>query len=132
MRYIEALHHVGLPTSDMKGTVAFYESLGGRVVFEKDDVEAGQPILVKHIDFHGVLLECYERVETAGCPGAVDHLAFRVSDIDAMYAECKAKGFRLFEDCAEEIGFSTYWPRGTRWFIVIGPNGEKIEFCSEG
>ena len=132
MKNIQALHHVGLPTSDMKGTVEFYTSLGGRVVFEKDDVEAGKPILVKHIDFHGLLLECYERDVTAQCPGAFDHLAVRVEDIDGMYALCKEKGYQLFEDCAEEIGFSTYWPRGTRWFILIGPNGEKVEFCAEG
>ena len=132
MQYIEALHHVGLPTANMKATVEFYGSLGGKVVFEKDDVEAGQPIQVKHINFHGVLLECYERTETAQCPGAVDHLAFKVHDIDEMYALCKEKGFTLFEDCADAIGHSTYWPKGTRWFIVIGPNAEMIEFCTEG
>ncbi len=129
--FVEGLHHVGIPTCDMAGTVRFYTDLGGEIIFEKDDVDEGRPIQVKLFRFHGMLIECYERATTAGVAGAVDHLAFQVHDIERMYALCKEKGYRLMEDCAEQIGYSTYWPRGAQWFIVYGPNGEKIEFCRE-
>ncbi len=33
------------------------------------------------------------------------------------------------EECRDEPGASNYWPKALRWFIVYGPNEEKIEFC---
>ena len=130
--YIEGLHHVGMPTTDMAATVEFYQAFGGKVVFEKEDVDEGRPIQVKLIDFCGTIIECYERSATPRYVGAVDHLAFKVHDIEEMYQVCKEKGYRFMEDCAEKLGLSTYWPSATKWFIVYGPNEEKIEFCTEG
>ncbi len=132
MKYVKHLHHVGMPTENMQGTVDFYTSLGGKVIFEKQDVDEGRPIQVKLIDFHGVVIECYERLSTPKCIGAIDHLAFCVENIDEMYEICRAKGYRMMEDCADQIGVSTYWPKNTKWFIVYGANEEKIEFCQEG
>lgn len=128
---VECLHHIGFPTKDVEATVRFYSDFGGKVVFAKEDVDAGKPIQVRLIDFHGTLIECYERSEIPACVGAIDHLAFKTNDIEAMYAICKEKGYRFMEDCAKQIGLSTYWPNNARWFIVYGPNEEKIEFCTE-
>lgn len=129
--HIAGLHHVGFPTTDMQATVEFYEAFGGKVVFEKMDEDAGKPIQVKIIDFHGTLIECYERSATEKRVGAIDHLAFRAENLDEMYAICKEKGYRFMEDCAESIGRSSYWPKPLKWFIVYGANEEKIEFCQE-
>ncbi|NLF26979.1 MAG: hypothetical protein GX592_03700 [Clostridiales bacterium] len=131
MKIAAKLHHIGFPTTDMEATVGFYESLGGKVVFEKADVDEGRPIQVKIIDFHGALIECYERRESPMRAGAIDHLAFSVGDVDGLYKICKERGYRFMDECAGDVGNSTYWPKPLKWFIVCGPNEEKIEFCRE-
>ena len=130
--FVKGLHHVGMPTADMNATVAFYQSFGAKIVYEKKDEFEGRPIRVVLLGFGGMLIECYERPATEKCVGAIDHLAFEVEHVEEMYSLCKEKGYRLMADCAQQIGESTYWPEGARWFIVYGPNEEKIEFCREG
>ena len=127
---LTGFHHIGLPTTDMDGTIKFYESLGGQVVMEKDDVDEGRPIRVVHILLSTLKLELFERLESAGVPGAFDHIAIEVSDVDAAYAKCKAMGMRFMVD---GVSSSTYWPpENLRWFIVYGVNGEKVEFAQKG
>ncbi len=65
---------------------------------------------------------------TAGQPGAIDHIAFQVTGIEELYRKAREGGYTLMEDCAERVQPTTYWPQDIRWFIVIGPNGEKVEF----
>ncbi len=129
--FIEGLHHIGMPTTDMDVTLRFYTDFGGKVIFEKEDVDNGEPIRICLIDFFGTVIECYERTVTPKCVGAVDHVAFKIHDIDTMYSICKENGYRFMEDCAKTVGSSSYWPKAVRWFIVYGPNEEKIEFCME-
>ncbi len=81
------------------------------------------------MDLAGTVIECYDAPVTAMAPGAMDHIAFEVKDVEAMYRACKEKGYRLMEECRDEPGASNYWPKALRWFIVYGPNEEKIEFC---
>ncbi len=127
---LTGFHHIGLPTADMDGTIRFYESLGGQVVMEKQDVDEGRPIRVVHILLSTLKLELYERLETAGVPGAFDHIAIEVSDVDAAFTKCKAMGMRFMEDA---VNTSSYWPpHNLRWFIVYGVNGEKVEFAQKG
>lgn len=127
--FVKGLHHTGIPVKDMDATIEFYESLGASVYSSKKDIEGGAPIRVVIFEFGGIYIETYERKVTAGKEGAIDHLAFRVSNIDEMYRLAKEKGYHLMSDCSKEIQSTTYWPGKIRWFIIIGPNGEKIEFC---
>lgn len=127
--FVKGLHHVGIPVKDMDETIKFYRSLGAAVYSEKEDVDEGEPIRVVIFEFCGIYIETYERKITAGKEGAIDHLAFQVSNIDEMYQRAKDKGYKLMSDCSENIQPTTYWPGKIRWFIIIGPNGEKLEFC---
>lgn len=127
--FVKGLHHVGIPVKDMDATVEFYESLGATVYFSKEDTEEGEPIRVVIFEFGGIYIETYERKVTAEKEGAIDHLAFQVSNIDEIYQLAKDRGYTLMSDCSESIQPTTYWPGKVRWFIIIGPNGEKLEFC---
>ena len=129
MANIKGLHHVGLPTSCIEESVAFYKKLGGEICFEKMDEFEGLPIRVVLMSFYGTVIEMYERKETAMTTGAWEHLAFQVENLEELYEMVKKEGFRLMDDCKEEIQYSSYWPDGAHWFIVYGMNGEKIEFC---
>lgn len=129
--YVQALHHIGIPTTGMDETIRFYEAFGAKVIYSKMDENEGHPIRVTLMDFAGAVIECYERDNTPKSVGALDHIAFRVDNLEDMYRVCKEKGYRLMTDCAKQIGTSSYWPKPIKWFIVYGPNEEKIEFCQD-
>ena len=82
--HVKCLHHVGIPTRDMDATIRFYTDLGAEIYFQKMDQEAGEPIRVVIFDFYGMKVEAYERRVTAGQPGAIDHIAFQVTGIEAV------------------------------------------------
>ncbi|MGE5495968.1 MAG: VOC family protein [Burkholderiales bacterium] len=130
-KYIKGLHHIGIPTSNMADTVKFYASFGAAVMFEKEDVCEGKPIRVVLMKMLDVVFEFYERDNTAGISGAIDHIAFCVDNIDEMYRIAKENNYSFMQDCAESVQVSTYWPHSAKWFIVYGINGEKIEFSQE-
>lgn len=129
--YIKGLHHIGIPTQDMDETIKFYLSFGADIIFKKEDTYEGKPIRVVLMKFFDVILELYERKETACITGAIEHLAFSVKNIDKMYKIAKEKEYNFMSDCINNVQMSTYWPNPTQWFIVYGVNGEKIEFCQE-
>ena len=66
-----------------------------------------------------------ENGKAAGVPGAIEHIALDVNDIEAAYAEIRSRGFEELED---GIQFLPFWERGVRYFTIMGPEGEKVEF----
>lgn len=66
--YLIGAHHIGLPTGDMDGTVAFYTRLGAEVIFEKTVEEAERPVRVVHLKMAGLIIEAYERDDPPGSP----------------------------------------------------------------
>lgn len=122
---ISLTHHIGLPTRDLPGTVEFYKNLGGEIIFETEVLEEGVPVKVIHMLLANIIFEIYERSETEGRSGAFDHFAFGTTDIEAVFN--KAQSLKM-EFLFENIQGSSYWPGAVKWFMVIGPNGEKVEF----
>ena len=100
-QYITGLQHIGIPTNDIEKTVAFYHELGFETAFETVNDAAGER------------------------NGAVDHVALDVTDIEAVFAEIKEAGYPMLD---EEIQFLPFWANGVRFFTILGPNREKVEF----
>ena len=57
--------------------------------------------------------------------GAIDHVALNVNDIEAAWSDAQACGYET-EDTA--INFLPFFERGVKFFTIIGPNREKVEF----
>jgi len=125
-RFVKEFHHYGLPTKDMDATIEFYEKLGAEIVFETVVQEDGKPCRVVHLQVSNLYVEAYERDEIAGRPGALDHIAVSTDDIEGAFAEAKALGLTFAK---EEIGVSDYWPGSAKWFHLVGPSGELVEFA---
>jgi catechol 2,3-dioxygenase-like lactoylglutathione lyase family enzyme len=70
-------------------------------------------------------LKCTSRKKTAGIPGAVEHLALGVKDIEKTFELAKAQGWKVLDNA---IQFLPFWEHGVKFFTIVGPNGEKIEF----
>ncbi len=125
-KFVKGFHHYGLPTRNMDATVEFYRKLGAEIVFETTVTEAGRPCRVVHLKVADLYVEAYERDEIAGFPGAIDHIAVSTDDIEGAFQEARRLGLTFLR---EEIGVSDYWPGTGRWFHLIGPSGERVEFA---
>lgn len=121
--FASGLQHVGLPTNDLDATAAFYEGLGFENVYETVNEAAGERVAFLRLG--NLTLEVYENRQAAMRSGAIDHLALDVKNIDECYAQARAQGYEIVSNGVEALPF---WENGVRFFILLGPNQERIEF----
>ena len=122
-QWVKGLQHVGLPTNDLKKTRAFYESLGFEEIYATRNEQAGED--VSFLRLGDLTLEVYENGRAEMRLGAIDHLALDVTDVDAVYAQVQKLGYLVVSDGIE---FLHFWKNGVRFFTILGPNRERIEF----
>lgn len=121
--YVAGLDHVGIPTTDMEATLAFFQSLGFTIQYET--LNGGSRVLF--LECSGVVIETYEVEKAAGVRGAIDHLALKVTDLDKALEEVKKLGYAVIEGPC----FLNFWDNGVRYFMIQGPNGEVVEFAQK-
>lgn len=119
--FCTGVQHIGVPTNDIEKTIAFYESLG----FTTINRETNGDELVAFLQMHNLVIETYQNHQATLRNGAVDHIAIDVHDIEPLFALAKEQGYEILEG----INFLPFWEKGIRYFIIAGPNREKIEFC---
>lgn len=117
------LQHVGLPTNDLKATIAFYESLGFETVYQVRNEAAGED--VAFLRLKNLTIEAYENGRAAMQSGAIDHIAIDVSDVEAAYRLAQEQGYQIVSNGVE---FLPFWQKGVKFFILLGPNQERVEF----
>lgn len=117
------LQHVGLPTNDLKATIAFYESLGFETVYQVRNEAAGED--VAFLRLKNLTIEAYENGQAAMQSGAIDHIAIDVDDVEAAYRLAQEQGYRIVSNGVE---FLPFWQNGVKFFILLGPNQERVEF----
>lgn len=121
--YALGLQHVGLPTNDMKKTIAFYEGLGFENVYDTVNEKAGEQVVFLRLK--NLTIEAYENGKAAMASGAIDHIAIDVSDVEAAFAAAQSERLKIVSDGVE---FLPFWENGIKFFIVEGPNRERVEF----
>lgn len=121
-QFMTGVQHVGIPTNDIEATIAFYESLGFRNVYRT--VNGSEEVCFLRMG--NLCIETYENGQAALRAGAVDHIAIDVTDIDEAYRAVQELGCTFFEPGISSLPF---WDKGIRYFIILGPNQEKLEFC---
>lgn len=117
------LQHVGLPTNDLKATIAFYESLGFETVYQVRNEAAGED--VAFLRLKNLTIEAYENGQAAMRSGAIDHIAIDVDDVEAAYRLAQEQGYQIVSNGVE---FLPFWQNGVKFFILLGPNQERVEF----
>jgi catechol 2,3-dioxygenase-like lactoylglutathione lyase family enzyme len=117
--YITGLQHIGIPTKDFDATVDFYKGLGFETVMQtkngSDDVA--------FLQFGNLVIETYTG-DAVGSTGAIAHMALDVTDVDAVFKEAKARGYKMLDN---DVNFLKFWD-GVRYFTIEGVNGERVEF----
>ena len=114
---VTGIQHLGIPTLDIRATMDFYYGLGFETIWENGEVAFMQ--------LGTLVIETYIASETAQCNGAIDHVALNVKDIEAAWRDAKACGYETQDT---EINFLPFFERGVKFFTIIGPNREKVEF----
>lgn len=122
--YLNGLQHIGLPCRSMEETVAFYEKLGMHVTFQT--VNEGQRVCF--LEQGNLVIEAYEEPQIADRTGAIDHICFDVTDIEKVFELVRRMQIMF---CKEEICSLPFWENGVRFFTILGPNNERIEFCQK-
>lgn len=123
-KYITGIQHIGIPTNDIEKTVAFYQGIGFEIVHSTFNVAANEKVVF--LKMKNVMIETYENRRAEMKAGAVDHIAMDVKNIDLIYNEMKVAGYTMLHD---SIQFLPFWEKGIKFFIIVGPNEEKLEFC---
>ncbi len=126
------LDHVGIAVEKIDETLAIYEGLLGLPLHGTETVEE-QKVRTAFLPVGDTEVELLESTDPEGPIGkfiaakgqGVQHLAFRVDDIEAALAELKAKGVRLIDEKPR------YGAGGAR-IAFLHPkatNGVLIELC---
>lgn len=103
----ECIDHIGAPTWDADAAAAFYEAAGMPVAFEQTMEEHG--IRAVFIGIDGVYLELLEPIGDGSTKeflqrhgNGIQHVAYRVSDIDSAITSLRADGITFQTDEAIE------------------------------
>lgn len=120
--YAQGFQHVGLPTTDIQRTIDFYLGLGFQLA-TRHDINGRD---FAFLQLGNLLIEVIPTSEPAMKNGAVDHFCLDVKNIDTLFAALQAAGYTMLDEHVNEIAF---WERGAKYFFILGPNNEKIEFC---
>ena len=128
---INHLQHIGIPVTNISVSEAFYRNLGFENVMQSaftEDGETGTCIMMKN---KNVIIELYRLPDSklleisSRKDGHIDHITFDVDDIDVAFAVLKDASFHIMEN---EPVFLSFWEKGCRYFNILGPDGERLEF----
>ena len=97
----------------------FYESLGFEEAFRAARQKGGPVVFMK---LKGLMVELYQRENTAGHPGAIDHVAIDVTDIAAAFDMVQKMEYLVLE---KGICFLPFWQKGRALlpFVARRENG---------
>ena len=110
------LHHLLLQTSDLEAAERFFVDLLGFSVRKREAFTDGRPLMVTH---QGLGLTN----GAPGEPGAVEHIAFRVSGVRALAERARAAGAVILKEPGPgPYGLTVY---------VADPDGNRIELFAE-
>ncbi|MDB5013086.1 MAG: hypothetical protein JWQ25_1288 [Daejeonella sp.] len=128
---INHLQHAGIPVSDIAVSEIFYNRLGFENVMQSEFILEGKPGVCMMMKNKDVIIELYQLPDhklaeiKSRSDGHVDHIAFDVDDVDSTFQTLKNAGYRIVE---EEPVFLSFWKQGCKYFNILGPDGEKLEF----
>jgi len=117
--------YTGIRVKDLDASVTFYTSVLGMKVRERNTIDEVKGVVVDLVSEdggHPLELNYYEKGSPFDAPYEVgeglDHLAFRVEDLDKAIAEAKKAGHPV----VQEVKTAT-----SRWVYIQDPNGIWIE-----
>ncbi|MEQ8156247.1 MAG: VOC family protein [Clostridiaceae bacterium] len=123
--------HLGIAVTDLDRSKMFYGNFGFREIMNAVVKDRYCLVKVSVLEKSGFKIElsqpegiCLEAAKIRKT-GHIDHVAFRVADVEKAFKELKAAGFTLLQDSPV---FLPFWSNGVKYIDILGPDGEKVEF----
>lgn len=123
--FVAGIGHIGIPTSDYEKTVDFYKGLGFSVIHTNQVPANGAAVAFLRLG--NLVIETYDEGGN-GLDGAINHFALECTDIESVFRHIQENGYKVLSNGIEELPF---WEHGVSFFIIEGPNKERIEFCEQ-
>lgn len=129
---INHIQHIGIPVSNIQKSIGFYEKFGFTNVMPSTfEIEGEKGGIVAMMKRDSIILELYQMPAsylteiTNRKDGHIDHIAFDVDDIELAFTTIKENHFTILE---KEPVYLNFWNKGCKYFNVLGPDGERLEF----
>jgi len=128
---INSLQHIGIPVANLKKSETFYEGLGFTNVMTSHFEINNEKGYVSMMKRDLLIIEIYQMPPAelqevmSRKNGKIDHIAFDVDDIDQTYETLQSNGYKVIEDAPV---FLNFWSKGCKYFNILGPDGERLEF----
>lgn len=128
---INHLQHIGIPVTDLNASEAFYKRLGFVSATSSPFDHNGGKGKMMMMQLNDIIIELYQLPEAdldeirRRNDGHIDHVTFDVSDIDQTYSVLNEASFHILE---EQPVFLPFWENGCKYFNILGPDGERLEF----
>ena len=129
---INHIQHIGIPVSNIQKSIGFYEKFGFTNVMPSSfEIEGEKGGIVAMMKRDSIILELYQMPASYLTEiknrkdGNIDHIAFDVDDIELAFTTIKENHFTILE---KEPVFLNFWNKGCKYFNVLGPDGERLEF----
>jgi len=117
--FATGLQHIGIPVSNLETSIRFYEKLGFELALKTEN----EGVLVAFLKLGDLCLELYQNGLATERFGAIDHFAINVTDVEKVHDLALADGLNIIEE-----GRLPYWENGVKYFTILGPDREKVEF----
>lgn len=130
---LKAIQHVGIPVTNLRVSEAFYSGLGFQKVMEATFEHEGENGTCMMMRQGAILMELYEmpagaRKEIASRKdGHIDHIAFDVEDVDAVFKTLTKAGYRewqLIQSNLKKAIFSSTSSKKPRIVMQYSPNND--------
>ena len=116
---------IGLAVTDLEATAKWYMDVLGFERIGAFVAPDGTP--VNFLKSGDLVYEIYQPIGGVAAPGKIDHFSFISTDIEADYAYCVQQGYTFEAEGIQSI--PTFWEKGIKYFKIMSPTGEPIEFC---
>ena len=129
MRKIE---HLGIAVADLKKSNELFQRLLGNAPYKSETV-ASEGVETSFFQVGDTKIELLQ-ASTEDSPIAkfiskksegIHHIAFDVDDIELAFTTIKENHFTILE---KEPVFLNFWNKGCKYFNILGPDGERLEF----
>ena len=117
--------HIGLAVNDLESSVKWYMDVLGFELIGSFEIPGGIP--ARFLKSGDIVYEIFQPAGGTPNPGKIDHFCFESQDIEADYAYCAAQGYTFEQEGIQCI--PTFWEKGVRYFKIMSPTGEAVEFC---
>lgn len=128
---LKNIQHVGIPVTNIEVSEKFYYNLGFENVMQANFIHENETGICMMMKQGNIIIELYQMPQkelaavAARKDGHVDHVAFDVDDIDKTFAILKETGYYVIESAPVYLNF---WKNGCKYFNMLGPDDERLEF----